>query len=279
MKREIKQISPSVYVRTGYRGANLGLITTGDGTVLIDAPNKPSEAEEWLKLVASKGEVRYLINTESHIDHTLGAFLLPGTLVAQEETRTEILARSANDLVNWVKKNDPAGLPLMAKCQIRAPSIIFSERLTFHLGKQTIELIHLPGHTLGQTAVYLPQEKVLFTGDNITYKVQVFLHEGDPFQWLKSLAVIALMDVDIIVPGHGLLCDRSAIPEISSFIREWIDTIRKAIKDGVSKEEAMKKISFADRYPWPPELDPMGPEFMRKGVAKLYDLLSRKPEH
>jgi len=269
----MQQISSNIYVETGFRGSNDGFVITSEGLVMIDAPHKPTDAVKWREEIAKKGEVRYLINTEPHIDHYTGNHFFSGTVISHEGTRRAILAKSKDELIDWVRRNDPSGLPLMDKYQIRIPTITFSERLSFHLGEHTFELIHLPGHTWCQIGVYIHEEKVLFTGDNVGYKVQAFLHECDPFQWLRSLAIIELMDVDVIVPGHGDVCDRSCIPELSSFIREWVDTVRKAIHQGLTKEEAMNKISFLDRYPWPIGLDAMGPEFQRKSVARLYDLL------
>ena len=50
-----------------------------------------------------------------------------------------------------------------------------------------IDLFHMPGHTVSQTAVYIPDEKVLFSGDNVVYKVKAWLHDAVPERWLESL--------------------------------------------------------------------------------------------
>ena len=98
--------------------------------------------------------------------------------------------------------------------------------------------------------------------------------QSDPFQWLESLKKIEEMDVNVIVPGHGEVCNKSYIPELSSFIQEWIDTVRRAVDQGLSKEEAMEKISFLDRYPVGPGIEAMGPAIQRANVERLYDLLT-----
>ena len=84
------------------------------------------------------------------------------------------------------------------------------------------------------------------------------------------------MDVDLIIPGHGEICDKSYLKEQASFIEEWVEAVRKGIQQGLSKEEAQEKISFLDRYPMDVGLAAMGPEVMRMNVNRLYDLLSKR---
>jgi glyoxylase-like metal-dependent hydrolase (beta-lactamase superfamily II) len=270
----MQQITANVYIETKYRGANTGFVTTAEGLVMIDTPYRPSDALRWRDELARNGDVRYLINTEPHIDHFTGNYFFPGTVVSHEETREAIKRFPLEKVMERVRGIDPDAVPLMAEYQVRIPTITFSHGLSLYLGDQTFELFHLPGHTMGVIAVHIPQERVVFTGDNVFHRVQPFLHECDPFLWLQSLKTIEEIDVDIIVPGHGEICDKSYIPELSSFIQEWVDTVRRAIAQGLSKEEAMEKISFLDRYPMGIGQDAMGPDVQRWNVERLYNLLT-----
>ena len=157
--------------------------------------------------------------------------------------------------------------------RIKAPVLAYSGRLSLYSGDHSIELHQMPGHTLGQSVVYVPQEKVLITGDNLTYKNQIFLHDSEPFLWLESLRRIGEMEIDLIVPGHGEVCDKHSIRELSAFIEEWINAVKEAIRKGMSKEEAMATISFLDRYPMPSVLQSWGPDLQRWNVGRLYHLL------
>ncbi|MFC1937016.1 MBL fold metallo-hydrolase [Chloroflexota bacterium] len=274
----MEQISPRVYTETKRRGANTSIIVTSEGVVLIDAPHKPSDAMKWREEVVQKGEVRYLINTEHHMDHCVGDYFFSGTVVAHEETRERIKSTPLEQIKERILQIDPGAKSLIADYQLRVPTIAFSERMTLYVGDRTFHLIHLPGHTSGEIAIHVPEERVLFTGDNIFHKVQAFLHEAVPFQWLESLKKIEGIDVDVIVPGHGEPCDRSYVPEMASFIQEWIDAARAAIKQGLSKEEAMEKISFAGRYPMDAEMQDMAATVQRWNVERLYNLLTAPPD-
>ena len=100
------------------------------------------------------------------------------------------------------------------------------------------------------------------------------MKEADPFKWLESLKIIEEIDFDMIVPGHGRLCNKSYIREQYSFVQEWIGAVKKAIAQGLSKDEAMSKISFLDRYPMAGSSGPMGPQVQRWNVERIYNLLT-----
>ena len=268
------KVSDNVYVETDIRGCNPGFVVTEEGIVMIDSPHKPSDTLKWRNEMRSKGEIRYLINTEIHPDHVTGNFFFPATVISHQGTRDALSSPPYPDLImDRLKSIDPKELSLMEGYYLKKPSITFSERLFLYLGHHTFELIHLPGHTASQIAVYIPKERVVFTGDNVFHNVQTFLHQAYPDEWLRSLKKIGELDVDVIVPGHGKVCDKSYLKEQASFIEEWMEAVKEAIRQGLSKEEAQAKISFLDRYPMDTEMAEHGPELQRMNVDRLYRVL------
>ncbi|MFC1864301.1 MBL fold metallo-hydrolase, partial [Chloroflexota bacterium] len=243
--------------------------------VMIDTPQIPTDAIRWRDEIAKYGPVRYVINTEPHGDHFTGNHFFEGTVVAHEGTREAILATSVEQLKGRLKHISPDSLPLIEGYTCRPPTITLSQRLPLYLGDHTFQLINLPGHTPYQLAVYIPEERVAFTSDNIFYKVQAFFHQALPYEWLDSLKRIQELEADVLVPGHGSLCDRSYIPEMSSFIQTWIDTVSAAINQGMSLEEAQDKVSLLDRYPMDIGLEPVARDVQRMNVARLYEVLKK----
>ncbi|MFC1893773.1 MBL fold metallo-hydrolase [Chloroflexota bacterium] len=270
------QITANIYVETGYRGTNVGYITTERGVVMIDSPWRPTDAVTWRRQIEEKGHISYLINTHSHHDHVFGNFFFTAPIIAHQKAREAILVADKNELLARLAEIDPEGLPMVSEYHINAPSITFSEHLTMYLGGPTIQLIHLPGHTPGEIGIVVPEERVVFVGDNIFCRLQAFLHESDPFTWLQSLKRIGELEVDHIVPGHGEVCDKSYLAEQSGFIQEWVDIVKRAIDQGRTKEEALSEISLLDRYPMAPGNEKMGPELQRMNISRLYDVLTQK---
>jgi len=299
---ELKQITASVYAEDQFsvpprnRGANPGFVTTTEGIVMIDTPMLPTDAVKWRDEIAKRGEVRYIINTHHHLDHIAGNSFFPGTVVSHEGVkemftapitsvvspeRIEEVIKTGQGIVGYVRllvgERDPEGLPLLENYQLKAPAITFTERLRLYVGEHTFELIHLPGHTPAHIGVYIPQEKVLFTGDNFTTRTQPSLANSLPLEWIKSLRMIEDMDIDVVVPGHGEVCDRREVREFRLFIQKCIDIVVKAISQGMSKEEAVDKISFEELYPGKGQgmaVSP-GPGMQRRNVLRLYEMLSK----
>lgn len=292
----MKQISASVYTEDRFsmspqfRGSNPSFASTSDGVVMIDTPQMPTDALKWRDTIAQKGEVCYIINTHHHVDHTTGNYFFPGAVVSHDKVR-EMLSASLSRIAasarsrdaakagmgkedyarSLVRDVDPEGVSLMNEhYHLKLPSITFSEQLCLYRGEHSFELMYLPGHTLDHIGVYLPREKVFFAGDNFTNDSQPSLAQCHPQKWIDSLKKIETMDIEVIVPGHGKVCDQSKVREFRSFIEECVDTVREAIGKGMSKGEAADRISFEGRYP---PVHP-GAEMQRMNVLRLYEMLS-----
>jgi cyclase len=269
------QLTDNVYVETGYMGANVGFITTEQGIVMIETPQKPTDAVDWKKQVQEKGEVRYIINTEGHGDHITGDFFFDGVLITHEKTREAIAAADKGWLHDQINIIDPDGARLIENYEFKIPDITFSHNMTLDMGSHMIQMMNLPGHTEGQTAVFIPEEKVVFTGDNINYQVPAFMHESLPLKWIESINMIDSLDVDYIVPGHGEVCNKDYLGEWRAFIQEWVDTIMDAIDKGWTKEEAIEKIDVPSRFKMPPEApEDMARMLRQMNISRLYDQLS-----
>jgi cyclase len=268
----MQQVTENVYVQTGFLGCNASFIVTSEGVVMIDTPMVPVDALKWREEIAQFGPVRYLINTEPHEDHFTGNFFFEGAIIAHEGTREAIKVESIQKLRENLKQNSPESLPLIDRFYFRLPSITLSERLTLHLGKHTFQLINLPGHTPYQVAIFIPEEGVLFTTDNVLGRFQPLLRQALPYQWLDSLHRMEALKPRILVPGHGPLMPPAFLKESADFILEMIETVKNAISKGATLEEATRTISFADRYGMEPGCPVTNEEVQRWNVTRLYEM-------
>ena len=291
----MQQVTANVYVETGTFGCNPSFVTTTEGIVMIDTPYLPGNAVKWRDEIAKRGEVRYIINTEHHADHISGNYFFSGTVVsyqgtkemfespiskalpAPRETIEEMGLDGSSGIQNFIlsryKDLDPEGLPLAENYKLNPPVITFSERLSLYVGDHTFELTHLPGHTSNEVGVYIPQERVFFTGDNFVHQYQPAMTQCCPLEWIESLEKIEATDADVFVPGHGEVGDKKAVREFREFIAECVDTVRKAMDQGLSAEEATERISF-ETEAYPPALHP-GPEWQRINVRRIYEMLAK----
>ena len=133
----------------------------------------------------------------------------------------------------------PDDLTHLERFSFRPPTITFSEQLSFYIGEHSFQLINFPGHTPFQTAVYIPEERTVFTSDNVIGEGNAFFPpEALPFKWLDSLKKMQKLDADVFIPGHGSVCKKDYIPEMIAQIQDRIDTVKAAINQGMSLEEA-----------------------------------------
>jgi glyoxylase-like metal-dependent hydrolase (beta-lactamase superfamily II) len=260
---------------------------TSDGVVVIDTPQLPTKAVAMREEILKKGPIRYLINTEHHIDHIFGNYFFAGLcpVIGHEALWKDFGTVGSGTpysySVDVVQKDDPAGMALMPPEKdffLPAPTILFSQRLTLRVGGHVFELYHTPGHTRGQIAVHIPREKVAFIGDTIFCECQTWFHAADPDAWLGSLEFLKTLDVQYFVPGHGPICTKDYIPKQSAFIREWVTAVAVGIAKGWSMEECIKRISFLDRFPVDIGQESSGPMIQQKAVERIYNFLQGKIE-
>ena len=268
----IQQLTENVFVETGIVACNLGLVTTREGVVIIDTPMRPIEAVRWRGEVEKRGKIQYLINTEEHVDHVSGDYFFPGVYVSHEETRNKLMNTPASEFKERIKRTDQASLPLIENYKVRLADITFNKQLDLYLGGLTFKLFHLPGHVPGGIGIYIPEEKVVFTGDIIFHKVKTWLHEADPDKWLDSLKKVEALGADFVVPGHGPLCEKGYIQNEADIVRNWSELVRSAVERGLSLEEARAQISCPDPYPIQAGVHMTGPEVDNLIIANLYAL-------
>jgi cyclase len=270
----LQQITSNVFAETQVRGCNHGFVTTSEGIVMIDSPQKPSDALKWKAEIEKHGQILYIINTEPHGDHWTGNTYFDVPVIAHEGVRTRILETDLPSHLARVAGMGPEEPQLLEGYSPNAPIITFKNGMTLHVGDHTFEMIHMPGHTLYQAAILIREEGVVFTSDNIFHKVQTYIQEANPNQWLNALNSLRYLDEEIFVPGHGSLCDKSYLDEQGTYIMEWVDYVRRAVERGMTKEEAIEDLTdMTDRYPMDVGQDGTSPRVMKMNVANLYDFI------
>jgi cyclase len=268
----MQKVTENIYVETGFRGCNTSIVVTTQGVVIIDTPMVPQEAQKWRQEAAKFGPIVYVLNTEPHTDHAAGDYWFGAKVVAHEGTRQFLLKAKISDVTDTLKMMAPDNLPLAPDFHYRIPEITFSESLTLYLGKHTIQLINMPGHTISETAVYIPEEKIVFTGDNLNLKVPIFI-KSFPYRWLESLKRLEQMDIDIVVPGHGVVSNKTCIPRMYEAVQYWTDSVKSAIDRGLSLEETLAKVTMVEKYPM--AQDPAMKVMTRNSITDLYQSLKK----
>lgn len=272
----MKKVTDNVFVEENYPICNVGLVMTGAGIVMIDTPVNPSDAVHWRNEISKLGKLKYVINSEAHFDHCSNSYFFDGILVTSELTRKIMAETPLEETMDWVRNNDPEGISLMESFKMRLADITFKEELTLRLADHTFRLISLPGHTAGNIGVYIPEEGVVFTADNVIYHGKTWLQEALPYQWLESLKKLEALDAEIIIPGHAwgdVSCGKDYLQVQASVIQGWIDAVKTAIAKGMSAEEAAAQVACPDLYNTMGESKLSEAELNKMIIEHLYSVL------
>ncbi len=282
----MQNVTPNIFTETKVRGCNPSYITTSDGVVVIDTPQLPTKAVQMRKEAEAHGPIRYLINTEHHVDHIFGNYYFKGagTVVHHQGVYDNFMVVGPElDPFAYAQEalptDDPDGAAIFPDREeyYQDPNkgqIVFTGDLTLRVGGHTFELIHTPGHTPGQVAVHVPEERAVFTGDTVFSECQTWLMTSNVDEWLTALETIRDLDIDYVVPGHGPITTKEYLFVQRSMLMEWKTAVAAAVAKGWSREETVERVHFKDRYP----VD-IGQEYMMDYInewnaGSLYDKLT-----
>ena len=128
-----------------------------------------------------------------------------------------------------------------------APDITLSRRLTIPRDGRRIEVIFLGrGHTGGDVIVYLPGERMLFTGD-LLMPMPSYMGDGYIDEWIATLQKLEELDFDLVLPGHGQpFHDRTYIHAFQKVLSSLWDQLAELRKQGMSPAEAIKKVDLSE---------------------------------
>jgi len=239
----MEKVTENVFVETKWRGANAGLVLTAEGVVLIDIPPDIDNAGEWSREVEKHGKIRFLINTELHHDHWVTNSIFDAEHIITHKATRDMMLMMDHDFIRGrtsLLYAEPFDFP--DNFELRLPDISFTGDMTFHLGGKTFQLIHTPGHSEGQIAVYLPEEKVLFTADSVSNKIRTPYHDAImDDRWLDSLKRLEALNFNVIVPGHGGIMygdeAREALKSANSIVKGFLELVKAGKADGVKISE------------------------------------------
>jgi cyclase len=251
------KVTERVFYDYDYRGCNPSYIVTPAGTVAVDTPQLASKVVEMRSEMEKKGKVLCLINTEHHIDHIFGNYWFRDVpIIAQEKIMDCFASPPPEDFYAYsadvCSRQDPCGtkyLPSREEYFPARPTVTYKDSMTIYPGGMEIQIINTPGHTLAQSAVFIPSERTVIVGDTIFSDKQIWMHSCDIQGWLQTLELLRSLDVDYIVPGHGKVVTKEYIDKQKAFMLEWVFAVQNGIAKGWSRQECLERISFSDRCP------------------------------
>lgn len=230
---ELTKISNNVYSYVGVKdaspgnsfAANAGIVIGRDGVLVVDTLISAKEGKRFLADIRKVTDkpIKYVVNTHTHLDHALGNCVfanLGATIISHQADRATLEANGPLMLRNigskGLKPEDVAGT------EVVVPNLAFSDQMLIDLGGEEVRLIRFsPSHTPGSIVVYLPAQKILFSGDILFTDFHPFLADGDFKGWISSIDKLLAMEIDDIIPGHGPLSTKKDLRDMKNYIVQF----------------------------------------------------------
>jgi cyclase len=240
----VQNVAPGVYFHEGdprLGTCNNGWVVMEDCVIEVDA-NYPVGAKVVIPKIRALTDkpVRYVIDTHFHPDHSFGNQVwsdLGATIVAQVGVLDELRASGA---AAW--ELSARNRPDVAASRLVLPSLVYGDSMAFDDGHHRVEL-HWPGaaHTRGDTLVWLPAEKVLFTGDVCVNGSYNYVHDSDIGKWIEALERAKELGALVVCPGHGPMGG----PEIIADQEAYFVALRRGVQELVDAGKSPSQIKAA----------------------------------
>ena len=247
----VQTVVPGVYFHEGdiRRGhSNNGWIVFDDFVLVVEA-NFPSGARAVLPRIKETTDkpIRFAFNTHHHGDHAYGNQLWAdagativandGVLAEMKTAETGFFGGAPGRWEDTAKKR-----PDVAESKLKPPTLLFPRELFFDDGKRRVELRWFGvAHTKGDGFVWLPKEKILFTGDACVNGPHNYLADGDVSEWIKTLEAVKRLGAEKVCPGHGPIGG----PEIIADQQSYFVELQRRIKARVDARRSTAEVKAA----------------------------------
>ena len=270
-KSGLQEIAPNVFAHihsgVGWDICNSGFIIGDDGVLVIDAMMVASQVRPYLEEIRKVTDkpIRYLVNTHHHVDHSFGnQFYLPTEVVSHRGCRESMITAGAD--VESLSQRYPQYRDDWVQSRLTPASITYEDKMIVHLGDRVIELLHPgPAHTYGDTLVYLPREKVLFTGDVAFQYLTPLARDGHVSNWIKvTNGILKDVNATTLVMGHGPVSGKEAVSWTLKYLRLVKRVSKSHFDQGASVEDASRAVRLGEYADW------VDPERVMVNVQRLY---------
>jgi glyoxylase-like metal-dependent hydrolase (beta-lactamase superfamily II) len=236
------KLSDHAYAYTAEGDPNTGIVVGDDAVMVIDTQATPVMAQDVIRRIREVTDkpIRYVVLSHYHAVRVLGASAYGAEhVIASQDTCDLIAERGEADKASEIGRfprlfrnveSVPAGLTW--------PTITFTGKMTLWLGKLEVQLLQVGrGHTKGDTVIWLPQDRVLFSGDLVEFDATPYAGDAYFQDWPQTLDNIAALKPLALVPGRGAALQGEAqvakgLAGTRAFVSELYDSVRQGATAG-----------------------------------------------
>ncbi|MBK7059874.1 MAG: MBL fold metallo-hydrolase [Rubrivivax sp.] len=247
-KVSFTRLSDHAYAYTAEGDPNTGIIIGDDAVMVIDTQATPVMAQDVIRRIREVTDkpIKYVVLSHYHAVRVLGAAAYkPDHIIASEDTLDMIRERGEQDKASEIGRfprlfrnveSVPPGLTW--------PTLTFRGKMTLWLGQLEVQILQLGrGHTKGDTVVWLPAERILFSGDLVEFDATPYAGDAYFSDWPTTLDNLAALKPAQLVPGRGAaLQTESQVAAGLQGTRDFIADVFSAVKAGAAAGQDLKAV-------------------------------------
>jgi glyoxylase-like metal-dependent hydrolase (beta-lactamase superfamily II) len=234
------KLSANAYAYTAEGDPNTGVIVGDDAVMVVDTQATPVMAQDVIRHIRTVTDkpIKYVVLSHYHAVRVLGASgYEPEHIIASRDTYDLIVERGEADKASEIGRfprlfrnveSVPAGMTW--------PTITFSGQMSIWLGQLEVQLLQVGrGHTKGDTIAWLPEQKILFSGDLVEFDATPYAGDAYFQDWPQTLDKLAAMKARALVPGRGAaLTTPEQVAAGLQGTRDFIADVWGSVKAGVA---------------------------------------------
>ena len=234
------KLSANAYAYTAEGDPNTGVIVGDDAVMVVDTQATPVMAQDVIRHIRTVTDkpIQYVVLSHYHAVRVLGASgYKPEHIIASRDTYDLIVERGEADKASEIGRfprlfrnveSVPAGMTW--------PTITFSGQMSIWLGQLEVQLLQVGrGHTKGDTIAWLPEQKILFSGDLVEFDATPYAGDAYFQDWPQTLDKLAAMKPRALVPGRGAaLTTPEQVAAGLQGTRDFIADVWGSVKAGVA---------------------------------------------
>jgi glyoxylase-like metal-dependent hydrolase (beta-lactamase superfamily II) len=235
------KLSEHAYAYTAEGDPNTGIVVGDDAVMVIDTQATPVMAQDVIRRIRAVTDkpIKYVVLSHYHAVRVLGAAAYaPQHVIASRDTYDLIVERGAQDMQSEIERFPRLFRAVESVPGLTWPTLVFEQRMTLWLGKLQVDIVQLGrGHTKGDTIVWLPQEKILFSGDLVEYEATPYTGDAYLTDWPATLDAIAALSPQKLVPGRGAALQNPAqvkagLDGTRAFVTQMFESVKRGAAAG-----------------------------------------------
>jgi glyoxylase-like metal-dependent hydrolase (beta-lactamase superfamily II) len=272
------RLSRNAYAFTAEGDPNTGVIIGDDGVMVIDTQATPLMAREVIRRIrrVTTKPIKYVVLSHYHAVRVLGAAAYKAqAIIASAATLAMIRERGKQDMASEIERFPRLFRGAHSIPGLTWPTMVFKDELTVMLGKLEVGIRHVGrGHTAGDSIVWLPSQKVLFSGDLVEYEAGIYTGDAHLEEWPHALERLRALKPRALVPGRGpALTTPAGCERAIRFTQHFVRGLYATARQGVRQRKSLRQVYELARRRMDPQYGqfPIYEHCMPFDVSRAYD--------